>query len=172
MKPFNIAIILLVVLPCLTFGQFTAKPDTSRLDLQLTSMYRGLFGKAWSEKFVELWNKSPDTAKVLGGIGKVHFVALGTDTVDVIMNFDSTGKATVLKVAKSFPTDTLPMFSTRLGKWAEFMEGKFGAVKGVLMGYIRYKGPMALAFKYGYHFDKVAPLGKRIIEMMNQRQKK
>lgn len=168
----NITIILLVVVPCLALGQFGSRQDTSKLDPQLTSEYQELFRNEWSAKFIELWNKNPDTAKALGGIGTVHFVALGTDTVDVMMNFDSVGKATLLNVADIFPADTLPTFSTRLGKWAEFMEGKFGAVKGVLMGYIKYKGPMALAFKYGFHFDKVAPFGKRVIAMLNQQKKK
>ena len=172
MKRIMFLSVLLFVFPCLVLGQTTTKADTAQLDPKLLTMYQGLFDKAWSQKFAELWNINPDTAKVFGGMGKVHFVSLGTDTVDALMNFDSTGKAAVLGVAKSFPKDTLPAFSALLEKWAEFMEGKFGAVKGVMTGKIKFQGNWAVAFKYGFKFDKVAPVGKRASELISQKKKK
>ncbi|MBI4548571.1 MAG: SCP2 sterol-binding domain-containing protein [Ignavibacteriae bacterium] len=183
MKIIFLLFVFIVTQPSSLYGQARSNPkevgtqaatksDTAdQPDPKLAATYKGLFDKAWSQKFVELWNSNPDTAKVFSGMGKVHFVSIGIETIDVFMNYDSAGKATVLGVANSFPTDTLPTFSAELASWAEFMEGKFGAVKGVMTGKIKFRGNWAVAFKYGFKFDKVAPVGKRATEIVNQKKK-
>ena len=135
--------------------------DTTRVDQDILGRYRGLFGATWSRNFAKLWNGNRDTAKALAGLGRVHFVSEGTETLSVLMNFDSTGQVSVIKLSHGAPTDTLPTFTTQVEKWAAFMEGKFHAVLGVLTGRIRFKGPFPVAFKYGVAFDKVAPIGRR-----------
>ena len=153
-------------------GQSKQVADTMDVEPKLLPMYRGLFDAPWSKKFSELWNSNPDTAKLLGGMGTVYFVSMSAETVSVLMNFDTAGRATFIRAIKSLPNDTIPAFSSTLEKWAGFMEGKFHAIAGVLAGKIKYKGPMSIAFKYGWHFDKVAPVGKMASHFVDSNRKK
>ena len=142
-------------------GQTKPATDTTSADPKLLGMYAGMFEKAWCAKFSELWNGNSDTVKVLANMGKVNFVSIGPDTTAVLFEFDSLGRARYGNVKKSMPDDTIPTFTARLEKWADFMEGRFTSIAGVLTGKIKYKGPMTVAFKYGFAFNKVAPFGKR-----------
>src|SRR5437867_10813019 len=121
-------------------AQTPAPPDTVKVDAGRVAMYKSLFSKSWSEKFVDLWNSNSDTAMVLARMGKVYFVSVDTDTTVVLMNFDSTGKAQYLKTLNRLPKDSIPSFTAKLEKWAAFMEGKFGAMTGVFTGRIRFNG--------------------------------
>ncbi|MBI1805532.1 MAG: hypothetical protein HYR76_00610 [Ignavibacteria bacterium] len=164
--------VLIVLGSTIAVAQSVAGKDSVHVDPEYVALYRGLYEKAWSEKFAELWNSNKDTAKVLGGMGKVYFASVSADTTCALFDFDSLGQARFLKVLKGTPPDTLPIFTSRIERWADFMEGKLNAVAGVLSGKIRYKGPMTLAFKYGFLFNKVAPVGKRTSQMIHQKQKK
>ena len=169
MKFITVLLVLVVAGSTAMFGQSAARPDTSGPDPQLASAYQGLFGKAWSKSFVQLWNDIPDTERVLHGMGLVRFVSLSTDTASVVLYFDSLGRANSTSSGFFYQADSVPTFSAQLGRWAEFMEGKFNAVAGVLTRKIIYKGPFTLAIKYGFQFNKVAPVGKRVAEMLRKK---
>ncbi len=148
-------------------GQPKPATDSTQVDAGVVSMYEGLFGKQWSDKFAEEWNRSGDTAKGLGNMGKVYFVSISKETTSVMMEFDSLGKGKVLHTAKAFPSDTtVPIFSATLDRWSSFMEGKFNAITGVLTGRIKFKGSLAVGLKYGMAFNKVAPIGKRVSQRL------
>ena len=151
-------------------AQVVSASDSVTIEQALIEKYHSLFGRDWSNQFVELWNSKKDTAKALGGLGNVYFVSAGKETTTVLMSFDSLGLATVKAGGYPSPTDTTPRFTATAIRWAQFMEGKFHAVVGVLSQKIQYKGPMTVAFKYGFHFDKVAPMGRRIVELLNEQQ--
>ncbi|HTK83177.1 MAG TPA: hypothetical protein VL633_12895 [Bacteroidota bacterium] len=163
-------IALFFLISTFAFGQSPA-PDTSGLSPHTIAMYNGLFEKEWSRKFVDEWNAIPDSARVLKGMGAVRFVSVGAESVSTIMSFDSTGKAWLPGSGGVFlmTADSIPTFTAKLEKWAEFMEGKFNAVAGVLTKKISYKGPFTLAIKYGFQFNKVAPVGKRIAEALHKK---
>ena len=108
-------------------AQTAAKKDSVETDSAYVSMYKGLYEKAWCTKFTELWNSNKDTAKVLGGMGKVYFASVSTDTQCTLFNFDSLGQASVIKFMKGTPADTIPIFTAKLSRWADFMEGKLNA---------------------------------------------
>ena len=149
-----------------------SQQDSTRADSSYLASYRGLYDRAWSEKFMELWNSRKDTARVLAGMGKVRFVSLARDTISALFEFDSAGQARLLDIAKSIPADSIPAFTALLERWADFMEGKFGAIVGVVAGKIRYKGPATLAFKYGRAFDSVAPVGRRVTRIVSRPKRK
>ena len=161
--------LLFVLVFVLAKSQETSPGDSIKAGNALTKKYASLFGKEWSKKFVEAWNNNPETLKVMGGLGKVYFISVDKETSATLVNFDSLGRVSFLSYAKSNPKDTIPKFTTTLVRWAEFMEGKFHAVEGVLTKKIDYKGPMTIAFKYGWHFDKVAPISRRIVEALNSK---
>jgi putative sterol carrier protein len=169
MKFIYVIIVLFVVSSSFVLSQSAAKPDTSGPDPQLASAYQGLFGKAWSKSFVQLWNAIPDSERVLREMGMVRFVSFSTDTFSVVLYFDSLGRAAPPGSGWLVQADSVPTFSAQLERWAEFMEGKFNAISGVLTKKIIYKGPMTLAFKYGFQFNKVAPVGKRVAEMLKKK---
>ena len=156
----------------LSRAQTPPSGDTSRFASKVLAEYKGLFGRPWCESFVKLWNATGDSAKVLGGMGKVYFVTLAAESIATLMDFDSLGKASLLSVSKDLPTDSTPTFTATLEKWIEFMEGKYKAVAGVLTGKIKYAGPLKVAFKYGVAFDKVAPVGKHASQLLHQKQRK
>lgn len=160
--------LFVLILVCLTtnlaLGQSAPAKAEAGLEAagkELLSTYKGLFENSWSKKFAELWNKNRDTAKVLAGLGRVWFVRADTETAALLVNFDSSGRAEPLKVTNVLPKDSFPAFQAVLTNWANFMEGKFGAVGGVMTGKIKFTGNFSVALKYGQAFDKVAPVGKR-----------
>lgn len=167
----SVSLALLLGLCALAAAQNTPASDSSSLAASLTGKYRSLFGKEWSKKFVEAWNSNGDTARALGGLGKVYFVSVDEETTTVLMEFDSAGRAAYRSSIAPASNDTMPRFTARLIRWAEFMEGKFGAIAGVLTKKIDYAGPYRIAFKYGFAFGKVAPVGRRVSEHLNHRGK-
>jgi putative sterol carrier protein len=153
-------------------GQPKPTIDSTQVEASTVNMYEGLFGKEWSEKFAEQWNGAKDTTKGLAEMGKVYFVSVGKETTSALMEFDSLGRGRLVKVSASFPEDSVPIFSSSLEKWASFMEGRFKAIPGVLTRKIIFKGSMMTGIKYGLAFDKVAPIGKRVSQWLNQRRKR
>ena len=147
-------------------SQATSCADSVQAENALKMKYASLFGPKWSNTFAEKWNVNRDTAKVLGGLGKVYFIAVDKETTSALMEFDSLGLVSYRSSKLPAPQDSLPKFTAKLVRWAEFMEGKFRAVAGVLTKKIEYHGPMTIAFKYGFYFDKVAPVGRRIVEAL------
>jgi len=171
MKLLYCSIILLLAFR-IAHSQDAPPADSLQVEAVLAKKYAPLFGPEWSKKFAVAWNASPETAKVLRGLNKVYFIAVGKETTAALMNFDSLGLVSFLSSKIPGPTDTLPRFTATLIRWAQFMEGKFGAVTGVMTKKIEYHGPMTLAFKYGFYFDKVAPVGRRIVETLGEKSRK
>ncbi|MBI1803011.1 MAG: hypothetical protein HY033_07760 [Ignavibacteriae bacterium] len=150
-------------------AQISSTSDSISTELALIEKYHPLFGREWSKKFVEMWNSNKDTAKVLHGLGNVYFVSTGKETTTALMSFDSSGLATYKAGGYPAPKDSTPKFTATVTRWAEFMEGKYHAVAGVLSRKIEYQGPMTIAFKYGWHFDKVAPVGRKVVEILEKK---
>ena len=160
-------VMFFLLFSALARAQGTSPSDSVQNEKALTRKYASLFGPAWSKMFVEKWNVDKDTAKVLGGLSKVYFISVDKETTAALMEFDSLGLVSYRSSKLPDPKDSLPRFTAKLIRWAEFMEGKFRAVAGVLTRKIEYHGPMTVAFKYGFYFDKVAPVGRHIVELLN-----
>src|SRR5258708_34007031 len=141
----RISTVIFVLTVVCVFQVVRAQPkplaDTTMVDAKLIIAYEGLFSREWAEKFAREWNSTAETSKALSNMGKVYFVSLAADTTSVLMEFDSLGKASVRSTSKTFPADSLPIFSSTLERWASFMEGKFKAIPGVLTRKIIFKGP-------------------------------
>lgn len=147
----------------LLLAQPSPKPgvEAAKSGSEVASTYQGLFEKPWSKKFAKLWNARGDSTRVLAGLGKVCFVRAGSQAVYLLVDFDSTGRVGGIEVLKKLPKDTLPLFEASFENWVDFMEGKFGAVAGVMTGKIKYTGTFGVALKYGQAFDRVAPVGRQ-----------
>jgi hypothetical protein len=164
--------VLIIAAFTLAGAQSAPVRDSSSLDPALLGNYRSLFGPKWSNNFAEAWNATGDSTRALAGLGKVYFISVAEETTAVLMEFDSAGRAFYRSSLPPPAKDTLPRFTARRVRWAEFMEGKFGAIEGVLSRKIEYAGPMAIAFKYGFPFRKVAPVGRRVSELVSKAEKK
>src|SRR5688572_28061535 len=112
----------------------------------------------WWTQFAIVWNAEPQRQR-FAGLGTIAIIFSDAGGVSVELTFDGVGDLAEISRLRH---RNIPSFSASSKTWTRFVTKDLGAVAGVFLGLIRYKGPTSLVLRFGQQFNLLAEVGSRV----------
>ncbi|MBE7170313.1 MAG: SCP2 sterol-binding domain-containing protein [Williamsia sp.] len=113
------------------------------------------YDQSFWDKVLDNLNKG-QYVKEFANLGTIAFEVIDEPSCKTFIKWDSDGFAKIIGA-----TDNLiATFSATVVNWDKFIDGKFNAAQGVLLGKIKFSGSLRKIIKYVGAFNHLAKCGK------------
>jgi hypothetical protein len=117
--------------------------------LDTTDPARQLFGKTWTEQFVEAWNQYPGRRR-LARLGPICFSVDGPPSSRACLVWNDEGEVGIAGGAD------VPTVSGSTSAWGRFIGGQVSASRSLQTPELRFDGPLSRIAKYSLAFNDLA----------------